>query len=213
MDNYAYIYTNPKTKKMITKDTVIQTWNECQLKLKNKFTEYHSSIKEYQLKFGKKRKAYGTCKYRTKTIEIHMYLCKHVKLEDLIDTILHEMAHAIDMEVNGYCSKHGSNWKKIAEKIGSDPTSSSSKGNDIIKKSKYVLAILNNDGSFEYICSKHRKSRSIQLNTPLNGAWVVGRKKATISKLIYITWSRFTEEYKSGNMNIKTMEVDKTINL
>lgn len=197
---------------MITKDKVTEIWEKCQLDLCMDFPEYHTAIEEYKLVFGRKRRAYGTCKYRTKTIEIHMYLCKHVEVKDLKDTILHEMAHAIDKEVNGYCSGHGNNWKRIARRIGANPKSSSSKGNGVIKKSKYIMVLLNEDGSFEYISPKHRKSRNITLNQPIYGTYLTGRKKETLNKLSLISWDKFINEYKSGNIDTKSKEIDKTIN-
>ncbi len=34
------------------------------------------------------------------------------------NTILHEVAHAVDVLLNGYCSKHGDNWKRIMVAFG-----------------------------------------------------------------------------------------------
>lgn len=192
---------------MLTKQDVTTIWNECQSELKSKFPTYHKSIKDYKLKFGRKRRAYGTCKYGTKTIEIHMYLCKHVEKKDVRDTVLHEMAHAIDKEVNGYSSGHGRPWKRIATEIGCNPRSSSNKGGNVVKESKYVMVLDKGDGTFEYICGKHRKKRTIRLNEPIQGTWLRGRKRETLNKVVYISWNRFMSEHKKGNIDIKSMEM------
>jgi len=53
------------------------------------------------------------CKHSSKRIELSHYLFR-CSPEYILDTILHEIAHAIA----GYDAKHGSTWRKIAREIG-----------------------------------------------------------------------------------------------
>ena len=53
------------------------------------------------------------CRHSSKIIELSHYLFR-CSDEYILDTILHEVAHAIV----GYDAKHGSTWKKIAREIG-----------------------------------------------------------------------------------------------
>lgn len=79
----------------------------------------------YYFDFGKKKRAFGTCYYIAKKIELSMPLCAENldKVNTRIkNTILHEIAHAFCVEVYGrkYGRGHGANWKDIAKQIGCD---------------------------------------------------------------------------------------------
>lgn len=55
----------------------------------------------------------GICNHSRKTIELSHYLSR-CSLDYILDTILHEIAHAIA----GYHEHHGVRWHKIAREIG-----------------------------------------------------------------------------------------------
>jgi hypothetical protein len=57
------------------------------------------------------------CKYRTKRIEISKYYAQHSPRESILDTLLHEIAHALA----GPKAGHGPSWKAIAVRIGANP--------------------------------------------------------------------------------------------
>ena len=59
----------------------------------------------------------GVCKYRTKRIEIAEYYARNSPQESVLDTLLHEIAHAIAGPKTG----HGPAWKAIAVRIGATP--------------------------------------------------------------------------------------------
>lgn len=54
---------------------------------------------------------FGQCSYRKQTIEVHATLLD--KPEDLRQTFLHELAHALDKMINGRSSHHGRAWQSI----------------------------------------------------------------------------------------------------
>ena len=56
----------------------------------------------------------GLCRYREKQITLSVTFCLKAPKEEIVDTILHEIAHAI------VGSKHGHNaaWKTVARRIG-----------------------------------------------------------------------------------------------
>ncbi|MBF84461.1 MAG: hypothetical protein CL489_08310 [Acidobacteria bacterium] len=69
--------------------------------------------------------AYGICDDNIGLIVIDY---RHVETgtEEMIkDTVLHEIAHAIDKQYNGYSSGHGRNWKRIACIVGATPKAKS----------------------------------------------------------------------------------------
>ncbi len=59
----------------------------------------------------------GVCKYRTKRIEIAEYYARNSPQESVLDTLLHEIAHAIA----GPKARHGPAWKAVAVRIGATP--------------------------------------------------------------------------------------------
>jgi predicted SprT family Zn-dependent metalloprotease len=69
-------------------------------------------------KLGRGKRRLGCCRYRDKTISISKY---HIALntrEEVMDTVRHEVAHAIAGPGTG----HGSKWKRIAASIGAKPS-------------------------------------------------------------------------------------------
>ena len=65
---------------------------------------------------GSKRRL-GVCKYRKKRIEISEYYARHNPAPAVLDTLLHEIAHAIA----GPKAAHGPAWKAVAVRIGATP--------------------------------------------------------------------------------------------
>ena len=59
----------------------------------------------------------GVCKYRTKRIEIAEYYARNSVPETVLDTLLHEIAHAIA----GPAARHGPVWKAVAIRLGATP--------------------------------------------------------------------------------------------
>lgn len=61
----------------------------------------------------------GDIEYTSKRIELSIYMLEHAEksLSDWIDTILHEIAHAIDYSIRGE-SNHDAHWVRIAKEIG-----------------------------------------------------------------------------------------------
>jgi len=181
-----------------TKEDVLRIYNECLEFLKNNYPKYYDVVKQYRFSFGKKKRSYGTCYYRTKEIKLHMYLIQTVNNTEAKDTILHEMAHAIDQGVNGYSSGHGYNWKRICKQIGCKPVSTSSVGADVIKPSKFVMVVTSDEG-YEYVKPVHRLGSRTPLNKLLIGTYLRGRVKETQNKLMVVTFADFQANQKASD--------------
>lgn len=71
---------------------------------------------EYRFKWDNAKKRFGSCKYRIRTITLSKPLTELNEDPEVIDTILHEIAHALT-------PRHGHNkhWKQKAEQIGCNP--------------------------------------------------------------------------------------------
>lgn len=67
--------------------------------------------------WNSRKRAYGLCNYRTKTISLSKPLCQGEPVDSVRHTILHEIAHAL-------CTpgvKHGYTWKLKCRELGIDP--------------------------------------------------------------------------------------------
>lgn len=61
----------------------------------------------------------GECCYESKTLKFSRQLLSKVNNLQRLDTILHEISHAIA----GAHAEHGRGWKEIAKKLGANPSS------------------------------------------------------------------------------------------
>jgi len=63
------------------------------------------------------KRRFGVCKYRSRVIGLSKPLTEANDYVEVVDTILHEIAHAIA----GYAAGHGPEWKKVCIRIGAKP--------------------------------------------------------------------------------------------
>ena len=70
----------------------------------------------------------GVCKYRTKRIEISEFHVLNNPPEVVLDTLLHEIAHAIA----GPAAGHGPAWKAVASRLGATPRACDSSHETIV---------------------------------------------------------------------------------
>ena len=83
----------------------------------------------------------GQCNYRNKEIKFSKKFAD-IPYKEIKDTVLHEIAHALDKERNGVSSRHGAPWKRIAMEIGARPTSQSHSTDvqeTVRKQYKYIV--------------------------------------------------------------------------
>lgn len=103
--------------------------------------EWGLTEKGWTFIWGNKKRAFGTCRYRPRTIELSLYLLPTIHDEEAEDTIRHEIAHALDFEDRG-TSDHSWRWKAWAVKVGANPERCGKHTNEeareaIAYKSKY----------------------------------------------------------------------------
>lgn len=75
----------------------------------------------------------GVCKFHTKRIEIAEYYARHSVPESVLDTLRHEIAHAIA----GPAAKHGPKWKAVAIRLGATPRSCESSGQAVLQPGEW----------------------------------------------------------------------------
>ena len=71
----------------------------------------------------------GVCKYRKKRIEIGEYYAQNSSTESVLDTLLHEIAHAIA----GPKAGHGPAWKAVAIRLGATPRACDNSPETVVK--------------------------------------------------------------------------------
>lgn len=67
--------------------------------------------------FDRSLSRFGCCRYSRRLITLSRHLCSLNTMADIIDTILHEIAHALADKKAG----HGPRWKMMALKVGCRP--------------------------------------------------------------------------------------------
>lgn len=65
------------------------------------------------------RTVFGRCKTRDKVIQLNPYLVEANIKEHVVDTILHEIAHALTPKE---MKPHGRDWKRVARRLGASTT-------------------------------------------------------------------------------------------
>lgn len=70
----------------------------------------------WRFKLNTNKRRLGVCKYTSRTIELSIYHVDRGSEDEVKDTILHEIAHALS-PVRG----HGPVWQKICQEIGAKP--------------------------------------------------------------------------------------------
>lgn len=80
--------------------------------------EYGLTARGWKFKWDRAVRRAGYCDYRNKTISISQPIYSiPTNNDDAVDTILHEIAHA----VAGNAAGHGPEWKRVAASIGATP--------------------------------------------------------------------------------------------
>jgi predicted SprT family Zn-dependent metalloprotease len=67
--------------------------------------------------FNRHKRGMGLCRYATRTIELSIHLVDRNSPEEVRDTILHEIAHALVGPGHG----HDAAWKRTCREIGARP--------------------------------------------------------------------------------------------
>src|SRR3954467_7144541 len=78
---------------------------------------------------SKAKRRLGVCKYRAKRIEIAAYYARHSPEESVLDTLRHEIAHALA----GPAAKYGPKWKAVAIRLGATPRSCETSGQAVVE--------------------------------------------------------------------------------
>lgn len=87
----------------------------------SRLIELHG-LEGWSFRFNRNKRRLGVCKQDSKKIELSEYYVIRNSSEHVIDTILHEIAHALVGTAHG----HDDVWKAMCLRVGCTPTSCSS---------------------------------------------------------------------------------------
>jgi len=74
-------------------------------------------LHEWSFAIANTKRRLGACKYQLKRIEVAEYHARTSSVESILDTLRHEIAHALA----GPAAGHGPVWKAIAFRLGATP--------------------------------------------------------------------------------------------
>lgn len=74
-------------------------------------------LPEWTFQFDGAKKRFGYCSYRRKEITVSLEMAIKNEEDQVLDVILHEIAHGIA----GHKAGHGFEWKRVCVDIGADP--------------------------------------------------------------------------------------------
>ena len=125
--------------------------------------EHGLSNKHWNFEFEDCKRSLGRCHYNSRKITLSKWYVELNEEEDVEDTILHEIAHALTFLTYGREGKgHGVLWKQMCRKIGAKPNTTH----------QGILEYPNNHYKYEDTCScnivykKHRLSKNRSYRCP-----------------------------------------------
>ena len=85
-------------------------------KLAEDLMRLHKLLPKWSFKFDRSKVSFGKCYYAKKQISLSQYLVELNEEDEVRDTILHEIAHALTPG-----DGHGPLWKAMCVRIGANP--------------------------------------------------------------------------------------------
>lgn len=125
----------------------------------------------------------GQCSYRRKLIQLARDHVKQDTYESILDTLKHEIAHALA----GSFAGHGKQWQKIAMELGARPTSHKPRefDPDIMEENVYIMTIHDHNGDELFVSSLNKKTYDEYMSGKRNIklTYVPGHKPQTLGRL------------------------------
>ncbi|OED38134.1 hypothetical protein AB833_20860 [Chromatiales bacterium (ex Bugula neritina AB1)] len=120
------------------------------------------------------RRRFGVCRFYQQQISLSRVLCELNSEEEVRDTILHEIAHALAWERYGESCGHDRRWKAICVEIGARPVACYDSG--VVQPTAPWALVHRETGEVFY--SYHKRPRR-----DWSKSWIRGRKSETLGFL------------------------------
>ena len=118
-------------------------------------------LSDYTFKWDRAVRRFGCHNGRLKTLSLSRPMTEHETNEKrVINTILHEIAHALDYRKRGY-SNHDSEWKRVAKSIGCSGERCSSMDIGLVIRAVCVIIVVFNTKIEEVDLNDHGSTTTI----------------------------------------------------
>ena len=138
--------------------------------------------------WNRRKSAFGACHYKKKEIQLSKILTESQPIAEVLDTIRHEIAHAL----SGPGTGHGYIWKENCRKVGANP----------VRAAKRIKATREDLGARWVVICPEGKIHKTYLRNPNRNTfdeikkwYVKGRKSETLGKLNLITYTEYKRVY------------------
>ena len=172
---------------------ILNLWKTTLCKFKDDFPEYDALLKANGWQAGvreKKNKSFGWADNREKRVIINWHLHKNSEEQHIVDTMLHEIAHAIDFCQRGR-SDHSAVWKRIVQEIGAIPKAVSKRS--VKTEYPWVMALILED-QVRFIKGYNRRPSRQKPNSVMWGTYLSKDKDGTIDKLWLLSWEEWLKK-------------------
>ena len=112
--------------------------NEYDKKIEYCQVKVNELLPNYSLEITPQRKFFGQCNYRTKRIRINGEYIRQCSLDDVKETVLHEIAHGLCFEGGNGRGHRNPHFRRICRELGTNPAGKSMKS-DYKHQYKYTI--------------------------------------------------------------------------
>jgi len=131
----------------------------------------YPQLQGWRFAWNKRKTSFGLCRFKTSTVELSLFLTSLENDEaEVIDTVRHEIAHALA----GAKAGHGSEWQRWAKRLGARPRARRPlEGGQVQPRPRYVL-VAHIDGEEQVVKRYYHRPPTRFIET-LPTRWVAGR--------------------------------------
>jgi hypothetical protein len=171
-------------------DDAIDLLNSKQLEL----IAIYPFLKDWSLSFDKAKRRAGVCRLTEKKIGISLWHIENNTVSVVLDTLLHEFAHAIAFELYKETG-HGVQWKEIALELGATPKAT---GAFNLPEPPWVLVTYCSiENMVERIAPRFRRNKNIK-------KYAVRGKPNTKGNLFYLCADELSQ-FESGSIRFEQL--------
>ena len=143
-------------------------------RLKSGLDEHGLSALGWSAGWDRAQRRFGACWPQRKRITLSRVLTELNAEEQVYDTILRELAHALTFERHGRVRSHGPEWQAIARSLGASARACSTTG--VLPPGRFALV---HRSTGEIFRTYQRQPRQLDLR----GRYIRGRKSETLDQL------------------------------
>lgn len=135
---------------------------------------------------GRLKRTLGLCSYSKREIQLRRKHVEEDTYDCILDTLLHEIAHALA----GYNAGHGPKWKAIAIRLGAKPTSTKSRDREAERVAKsdepvYAMFLKTSYGEVFKSTMTEKMYRELQTGKrDIKNMYISGEKRRTQGLLV-----------------------------